>query len=271
MPRTDNAAASIQKVLSRVRALQRNRFARDSSARFWVEGVRQFVQASDAHLDFDTVVYSKVLLKSGLVRMLIGRLRAAGVRVVDVTPEQFRGVSLAERASGVAAIVKQPWTKLAGADPHRGLCWLVLESVRLPGNLGTMLRTAEATGVAGVIFLGRACDPFDPPVVRASMGGIFHLQFIRSNYGELRSWATHHGVKLIGLSPNGNTAWNDCRTSEPIALLVGEERQGLSAQALARCDATARLPMFGRADSLNITVATGVMLYELLRVRSTSG
>jgi TrmH family RNA methyltransferase len=103
------------------------------------------------------------------------------------------------------------------------------------------------------------------------MGGIFHLQFIRSNDGELRSWATQHGVTLIGLSPKGKTSWTDCRTSGPIALLIGEERQGLSEDALTLCDATARLPMFGRADSLNITVATGVMLYELLRVRSTSG
>lgn len=128
-----------------------------------------------------------------------------------------------------------------------------------------MLRTAEATGVAGVIFLGRASDPFDPAVVRASMGGIFHLRLVRSKHAAVRAWATRHGVKLVGLAPGGTLLWTEAAHARPLGLLIGEEREGLTPEALKICHQTTRLPMFGRADSLNITVATGVMLYELLK------
>lgn len=149
MRRTDTAAASIKKLLPRIVALQRNRMARDSAHGFWIEGIRQFVHACDARLEFDTVVYSKVLLKSGLARMLIGRLRAAGVRVIMLTPEQFRAVSLLERASGVAAIVRQPWTPLADVDPCRA------------GSVGWCSNTCGRRGTSGRCS-GRRRRPASP-------------------------------------------------------------------------------------------------------------
>ena len=295
MNQPDIPPASVPHTLARVRSLQRHRGSRDSSRTFWIEGVRPFVQAAEAGFSFDAIVHSKVLLTSGLARKLIGRLSAAGVRRVGVTPEQFRGVSITERASGVGAIVRQRWTPIDHADATRGLCWLVLEHVRSPGNLGTVLRTAEATGVGGVILLGPACDPYDPPVVRASMGGIFHLPLVRTSHAHLRRWADGNGMKLLALTPGGADLWpagggaaevapaahaaaslppsSPSSPASPassfapprVALLIGEERKGLSPRAIAMSDEKIRLPMTGRADSLNIGVATGVMLYELVR------
>ena len=247
--------------------LQSRRPIRDSTRRFWIEGLRQFIQAHDAGLTFDTVIHSRVLLRSSNVRKRIDRLRAGGVHHLPVSPEQFRSISITERASGVGGIVRQHLTSLHRLDPTAGLCWLVIESIRSPGNLGTILRTAEATGASGVIFVGPQADPFDPRVVRASMGGIFHLKLVRTTLAELRSWARSGGVRLIGLVPRAPRLWTDLPLDRPTALLVGEERQGLTAGAAALCDTAVRLPMVGSADSINVAVATGVMLYELVRRR----
>ena len=277
MDSRDKPAVSAAHVLARIRSLQHHRAARESSRTFWIEGIRQFMQAAEAGFRFDTIVHSRLLLKSSLVRHAIDRMAAGGVAHIRVTPEQFRGVSVTEHASGVGAIVRQRWTALHQADAAHGLCWLVLESVRSAGNLGTILRTAEATGVAGVILLDHACDPYNLPVVRASMGGIFHLQLVRTTHGHLRRWANSHRMKLIALTPSGEDLWRTpnafaiaaCDPS-PLALLIGEERQGLSARAMAMSDLKIRLPMTGRADSLNLGVAASVMMYELVRRRATA-
>ena len=260
-----NSAALVQSILSRVRGLAQ-RHVRDATKQFWVEGVRQFVQACDAHFSFDTVVYSKVLLKSGLAEKLARKLAAAGVPRVVLTPEQFRSVCTAGRASGIGAIAYQRWTPLDQLGPRDGLCRLVIEDIRSPGNLGTILRTAEATGVAGVIFLNPRCDPYDVATVRSSMGGLFHLQLTRANHASLRRWADAHGVKLIGLSPDARRLWTETPPAPGgAALVIGEERGGLSARGRELCHDAVRLPMTGRADSLNVAVATGAMLYEMMR------
>ena len=251
-------------MLARVRSLE-NRAARDKEKRFWIEGVRHFVQASDARLEFEAVVHSPVLLKSPLAQMLVRRLSAAGVPRWQVSPEQFRRVSATRHASGIGAIVSQHWTSLRKADVRQGLGWVVVESLRSPGNLGTMLRTAEAAGVTGIIFIGRQCDPFDPAVVRASMGGLFPLPLVRSTLQQLSAWAAEREITLVGLSPQADRLWTDLPPDLGIGLVVGEERSGLSEQMRELCRLTVRLPMVGRADSLNVAVAAGVMMYELVR------
>ena len=232
---------------------------------YWVEGVRQFVQAVDAGRPIDTVVYSPVLLKNDLAEMLARKLTARGVARCEVTPEQFRTVSVAARASGIGAIVRQHWTPIEDVWPTDGLGWLVVESIRSPGNFGTILRTAEATGVAGVICLGPAADPFDPATVRASMGGVFHLRLVRTTHDRFRRWAIANGVAVVGLAPSASRLWTDLPTDRPVALLLGDERAGLSPAAHSLCDAEVRLPMTGRADSLNVGIAAGVVMYELVR------
>ncbi len=259
-------ADSVPHVLSHIRQLQ-YRTTRDRHQTFWIEGIRNFVQACDAKLRFQTIIQSDILLKSSLAEMLTRRLVHANVRRVRVTPEQFRSVSLTERASGIGAIVRQHCSQLQLARPNHGLCWLIFESIRSPGNLGTILRTAEACGVSGIIFLGPSVDPFDPAVVRASMGGIFHLQLIRSNRDEFASWAQHHGMTLVGLSPDAPRLWTDLPGTGPLGIVLGEERTGLSESLLQLCKFSVRLPMTGKADSLNVSIAAGIMMYELVRRR----
>jgi TrmH family RNA methyltransferase len=255
-------------VLSRIRSLT-HPYQRRSEGCYWIEGIRHFVQAYDTQQQFDAVVYSPLLLKSDLAEMLVRRLKAKHVACLRLSPEQFRTVSKAERASGIGAILKQRWESMKTAPIQQGTCWIVVEDLRCPGNMGTILRTAEATGAAGIILVGRGCDPFDPAVVRASMGGLFHLKLIRTTHADLRQWATDHGVLLVGVSPSAERLWTELPTARSYGLVFGEERSGLSGQMQSICHTSVRLPMTGKADSLNVGVAAGVMMYELIRRAQT--
>jgi TrmH family RNA methyltransferase len=264
-----HAESPIDTTLARIRALNQ-RTVRNRQQCFWVEGIRNFVHACQAGLSIDTILHSRVLLKSSLVRSLIQQQVAAGVRCVRVTPEQFRRISTAEHASGIGAIVRQHWTPLASANPRAGLGWLIVERIRSPGNLGTILRTAEACGAGGAIFVTPecdpfGCDPFDAAVLRGSMGGLLHLKLVRATHEEVACWARQHDVQLVGLSPAAERLWTELPHGRPIALVIGEERAGLSHHQQLLCHTTVRLPMTGSADSLNVAIATGVVLYELVR------
>jgi TrmH family RNA methyltransferase len=238
---------------------------RRDPAVFWFEGVRHFIQAVDARFEFEAILYASVLQPSLIVEMQVRRLKQAGVAVYRVSPEEFRGVSSSGRASGIGAIARKRWTPLEQVRPRHGLCLLAIEGVRSGGNLGTILRTAEACGVAGVLFLGPRSDPFDVDVVRASMGGVFHLPLVRTTPDRLNAWRRARGVRCIGLSPQAKSLWTEIPADGANCLVFGEERHGLSPAAAALCDLHVRLPMTGRADSLNVGIAVGVTLYELVR------
>jgi RNA methyltransferase, TrmH family len=190
----------VARVLADVRRVQRSRGERDRRGVFWAEGVRQFLQAVDGGFEIENVVVSRVLLRGAAVEKLIRELGKRGVKRVSVKPEEFRLVCLAERASGIGAIVRQRWTEISAANAGAGICWVVIEEIRLPGNLGTILRTAEAVGAAGVFVLSERTDVFDPGVVRASMGGVFHLQLVRCSHEEFSGWAKSNGLTEVGLS-----------------------------------------------------------------------
>src|SRR5437764_11205149 len=217
MHHSNSSPDRIHKTLTRVRSLAYRR-SRDSTGHFAIEGVRQFIQAWDAQFEFDTLIHSRVLLQQGLAQKLVRKLAARGVRHVSVTPEQFRSISRAPRASGIAAIVKQRWLHLHEVNPHPAMGWLIIEQLNSAGNLGTILRTAEATGIAGGIFVGTSCDPYDPAVVRASMGGIFHLKLVRTSIESLGRWLSDHHIQGLALSPGAHTFWTDLPRDVPLAI-----------------------------------------------------
>ena len=239
---------------------------RDAKGLYFVEGARQVLRVLQAGHAVEKLVYCEVLAPSFLQKR-VRLARRDGIDVVALSPEQFRSISTAERASGVAGIVRQHWTPIENADPCRGLCWVAVAKTRSAGNLGTMLRTAEAAGVAGLIVLEPETDPFDPRVVRASMGGIFGLQFVRATRTELLLWSLRHGCGITGTSPEGPTNYTDVEIDRALVVLFGEERKGLTQDELAMCSQTMRIPMVGSADSLNLGVAAGVVLFDLLRRR----
>jgi RNA methyltransferase, TrmH family len=172
---------------------------------------------------------------------------------------------------GSAPFLHQHWSSIDAVDPARGLCWIGVGLTRSSGNLGTMLRTAEAVGAAGLIVLEQATDPSDEQTVRASMGGIFGLRLVRATHSQLVHWSAHRGCRIIGTSPRGQIAYTDIALHSPLVLLFGEERKGLTGAELSLCAQTVSIPTVGLADSLNLGVAAGVVLFDLLRRRSAYG
>lgn len=269
LPAEGRRALAAPELLGLVRRLQ-DRRAREHSGLVHVEGLAGVLRAHAAGAQFEAVLHDPVLLQSPAGQRFVRRLRAGGVPTIRVQPEVFRSASFTARASGLAAVVRQRWSSLAAADPRRGTCWLVLERVRSPGNLGTLLRTAEAAGAGGVIFLGGACDPHHPVAVRASMGALFGLSLVRARHEELGAWSAQHGLTLLATSPGAAQVHTEAPLDPPLGLLVGDERAGLSPRALELCARAVRIPVLGLGDSLNVAVAAGVVLYEVLRRRGAA-
>ncbi|MDA0659934.1 MAG: RNA methyltransferase [Planctomycetota bacterium] len=264
MPKRDDSPFDLAHHLNFLKSLRRFD-VRERTGCYWIEGVRHFLQACQAGRQWESVIYSPILLKSVPAQIVIRQLNRSGVRCVRVTPEAFRSVSTTPRASGIGAVVRQQWIPFNESHRHGGIGWIVIEQIRSPGNLGTIIRSAHATGATGIIFIGPDCDPFDPAVVRASMGGLLHVPMVRVSPNDLRHWLDTNGIHLIGLAPDGLNVWTEFDPPTSIAIALGEERSGLSPLLRSYCETTVRLPMCPGADSLNVGVAAGVMLYELVR------
>jgi RNA methyltransferase, TrmH family len=252
--------------LALIEQLQASRRERDARRLFFVEGVRNFVTAVDHNYAIDTVVYSERLLTSPLARKLVRRLKRAGIPFASVSPEQFRAISRAERASGVGAVLHQRVENLQRVVPSEQMCWAALSQVRSLGNFGSLVRTAAAIGAVGFILLGSNIDPFDPNVVRATMGALFQQRFVRTDAEQLRGWVQQHHVQVVGAAPDGTVAYDQMRYTRPAVLMLGDERRGLSADQRALCQHIVRIPMVAGVDSLNLAVAGSLLLYEFFRV-----
>ena len=258
-------APAVETTLAEIDRLLSSRAHRDERRALFLEGVRNLVHAVDQGWTIRTLVHSKRLLTSAPARQRVRALRARGVPAIQLSPEVFRRVSRAEHASGVGAIVEQRWQPLH-ALPPRG-CWLVLERVRSPGNLGTLLRSSSAFGGAGLILLGPDIDPFDPTTVRASMGALFAQTLVRTRHDALRGWIARHRAMVVGAAPDAQVSFQRLRYREPTLLLLGNERKGLSPAQRALSNHQVRIPMNGTVDSLNLAIAGSMLLYEARRAK----
>ena len=184
-----------------------------------------------------------------------------------VTAEVFASLSDKEGKHGIGAVVCQRWDSLAAIPPEDGLCWIALESVQYPGNLGPILRVSDAVGGAGVLLIGHTADPYDPTAVRASTGAVLAQSLVRTCLEHFARWKHQHQITVVGASPAAEQDYREVAYPPPLALFLGSERHGLSPQEQALCDRMVRIPMVGRSDSLNLAVATSLLLYEVFHQR----
>lgn len=246
-----------------IRAL-RQRKARDEAGRCLLEGIRLVAEAARAGA-VERLVVAPELLESPFARDLVAEQARAGVPVLEVSREVFASLSQKDGPQGLAAVARQRWEELGALALGPPPGWVALVEPADPGNLGTIIRTADAVGAAGVIIVGPGADPYDPAALRASMGAAFALRLARATWGQLLAWRSATGAFLVGTADSAPTDFQAVAYPQPLVLLMGSERQGLDPAQLAACDLAVSLPMRGRADSLNLAVAAGVMLYELLR------
>jgi TrmH family RNA methyltransferase len=249
-----------------VRNLQ-TREGRDRTGHFLIEGILPLARSAQNGVRLETLIVAPQVLTSTLGRKLVKQQRIAGTPCYRLTPEVYHSLSQAEEPQGVAAVIRQRWVPLAQVTPSDGLCWIVAESIQSAGNLGTILRTSEAVGGAGVILIGGTVDPYDPATVRASMGALFNQKLVRATAAEFAEWRRHRPFQLIGTSPAAAVDYKAVRYPAPALLLVGGERKGVSPEIASLCDTMVRIPMVGAGDSLNVAIATAVLLYELFDQR----
>jgi RNA methyltransferase, TrmH family len=248
--------------IRQVRALS-NRKSRRETGLFFVEGIRLVGEAVQLEASIATLIVAPELLTSSFGHEVVRDAQQAGIPHFDVTSDVFRHISQKDGPQGLAAIVRQKWHDLETVTEDSTLGWVVLEEVRNPGNLGTILRTCDAVGGAGVILLGDSTDPFDPAAVRGSMGALFSQKLVRTDRTQLTEWIKTGNVNMVGASDDASIEYTDMRYERPTILCMGNEQHGLSTEYRGLCRDVVRIPMVGRSDSLNLAVATGVILYEI--------
>ncbi|MFN3501813.1 MAG: TrmH family RNA methyltransferase [Allorhizobium sp.] len=240
--------------------------ARDESRTFLAEGLKLVIDALDRGWTIRTLVYAKAGKGKPLVEKVAARTVAAGGLVLEVSEKVMSSITRRENPQMVAAVFEQRWTPLKDIQPKGSETWIALDRVRDPGNLGTIIRTADAAGASGVILVGDCTDPFSMETVRATMGSMFALPLVKTTPADFLKWKKSVDARLVATHLAGAV---DYRTidykSKPVILMMGNEQSGLPDELAAAADKLARIPQVGMADSLNLAVATGVMLFEVRR------
>jgi TrmH family RNA methyltransferase len=250
--------------VKQARAL-RQRKQREASGLFLVEGLFHIGEALVANAAIDTIFYALDLIDSNFARQLIDRAMAEGIACYETTAEVFESLAEKENPQGVIAVVRQQRVTLADLTPQNFSWGVAVVSPQDPGNVGTILRTIDAVRASGLILLDSSVDPYHPTAVRASLGSIFWYPIVSVSFAEWMQWATQHGYHIYGTSSKGSVDYKEVTAyQQPLFILLGSEREGLSSEQAAVCDQLIRLPMRGHASSLNLAVAAGVVLYAVL-------
>lgn len=239
---------------------------RDETRTFLAEGLKLVIDALDLGWTIQILVYSKAAKGKPVVEKTAARTVAAGGLVLEVSEKVMSSMTRRDNPQMVAGVFEQRWMPLKDVKPQRNETWVALDRVRDPGNLGTIIRTADASGASGVILIGECTDPFSLETVRATMGSVFAVPLVRASVTEFLQWKSGAGVKVVATHLAGAVDYRTIDYREkPAVLLMGNEQSGLPEDLSGHADALARIPQAGRADSLNLAVATGIMLFESRR------
>ncbi len=260
----------------RIKAIRRLRMRkyRSREGLYVIEGIRIVESALERNAPVELLVYAPELLVSEHAQALLQE--HATLEQLAVTPEVFGSLSDREAPQGIAAVVRMSQATLADLEPTNDLLMVVAWQLQTPGNLGAIIRTADAAGADAVAIVEPSVDLYDPLTVRATMGSLYALPVVTvSGENELGAWfetvrAAGIPLRVMGTSAHGTAlVWEvDCRG--PLAILIGSEKDGLSEHARSMADTLARLPMSGSASSLNVSAATAAILFEAVRQRTTT-
>lgn len=248
-----------------IKALSLKKF-RDQQNAFLAEGLKLVIDALDLGWTIRTLVFAKSGRGNAAVEKVAARTVATGGLVLEVSEKVLSAITRRDNPQMVVGIFSQRYVPLKDIRPVGQDVWVALDRVRDPGNLGTVIRTADAVGAKGVILVGETTDPFSIETVRATMGSIFAVPVARANTEAFLQWRKGFAGLVVGTHLKGAVDYRSVDyAGRPVLLLMGNEQQGLPDSLAEACDRLARIPQAGRADSLNLAVATGVMLFEVRR------
>lgn len=243
-----------------------NKKDRDETKSFMAEGLKLVIDALELGFEIRTLVYAKNVKDKPQVVQCATKTVARGGLVLEVSEKVLASITRRDNPQMVVGIFSQRWTNLRDLRPGNGETYVALDRVRDPGNLGTIIRTADAAGASGVILVGESTDPFSMETVRATMGSVFAVPLVKTSVADFLGWKKGAGVSVVATHLAGAV---DYRTidykKKPVVLLMGNEQSGLPGELAREADALARIPQVGLADSLNLAIATGVMLFEARR------
>lgn len=252
--------------VKRLRSLATKK-GRRTHRQFLVEGVRALEEAAEGCLEPETIVLCPELATSSRAEELADQLAATGAEMLQMSEEAFRAFSQVQSPEGVAAAIRIPERDLESL-PTGAALFVGAVDLRDPGNMGALARTADAAGAGALIAAGSCADIYDPKVVRATAGSIFHLPVVIDLPAErLLEWARSSGISTVAAHMEDARPHTQIRYKPRTLVLVGNEANGLSPELASRADHRAYIPMPGRAESLNVTVAAGILVWEILRRR----
>ncbi|MCA1780597.1 MAG: RNA methyltransferase [Intrasporangiaceae bacterium] len=257
-------------------ALRRRR-VRDAERVVLVEGLEESVLAVAAGAEVRTLFHCPELMPAAdqahlgerTWTSLVGRVRDSGAETIRLSRAAFEKAAYREGPDGillVTAAVERSLTELAGVIGPAPLV-LVSQGVEKPGNLGAMLRTADAAGVSAVIAADPVTDWSNPNVVRGSKGTVFTVPVASASTSDTFAWLRGHGIRIVATTPDTDVLHTDADLTGAVAILMGTEKEGLTGEALAHADVCVRIPMSGMVNSLNVATAAAVVLYEAVRQR----
>lgn len=252
--------------VKRVRSL-RDKKHRKREGLFLAEGLRILTEAREAGALPEMLFFAHDGAGHPLAQGLIVETERAGGDVVETTPDILSKLSGKDNAQTLIGVYRDRLTPLEQLNRNASGIWIVAQALRDPGNLGTILRTSDAVGGGGLILVDDCVDPFSVEAVRASMGALFTQTIAIARWDAFVAWLRQGPGQLIGTSLRTDTDYQTPRYAAPTFILVGNEAQGLPAAYEQECDLLVKMPMLGKADSLNAAVATAVMAYEVLNQR----
>lgn len=239
---------------------------RDREGVFMAEGLKLVIDALDLGWTIRTFLFSKAGLGNPIIEKTAARTKAAGGLIIEASQKVMESVTRRDNPQMVVGVFEQRWFPIETLQAKGDEVYIALDRVRDPGNLGTIIRTADAVGAKGLILVGDTTDPFSLETVRATMGSIFAMPLYRLSADAFLQWRKNFKGTIIGTHLKGSVDYRTIDYSKgPTILFMGNEQQGLPDNLADSCDTLARIPQAGRADSLNLAVATGVMLYEIRR------
>jgi len=248
--------------VKRLRGL-RDKKARKEDGLFLAEGLRILAEARDSGRLPELIAYSSKGGVHPLAAEIIEAAEAEGADVIETSPDILSKMSGKDNPQAILGAYRQPDTSLAAIDRTASPLWIVAQALRDPGNIGTILRTGDATGAGGLILIDDSADPYSVEAVRASMGAIFTQAVATARWDEFVPWLRSGAGQLVGTSLKTTHDYLDPVYDQPCFLLVGNESQGLPTAYEAECDLLVKIPMLGRADSLNAAVAAAVMAFQV--------
>lgn len=257
-------------LIKRIRSLREKKF-RQRERLFLAEGMRIVAEAVEAGATPSMLVYAEEARGHPLLARLAHACEAAGGEVIETTRDILHKLTEKDNPQSLVGVFPADATPLAAIDRTTSFAWVVCQSLKDPGNLGTILRTADAVGAGGVILLDHSCDPFSVEAVRASMGALFTQTIVQTDGDSFFRWLRQGPGQLVGASLNTAHDYQAIAYQAPTFVFMGNEQSGLPPSYEAQCDALVKIPMQGKADSLNVAVATAVMLYEVFNQQRRAG